>query len=1066
MKLKSIPGKGETYKKYGLYAFIMVLPFLVFYWQVPFLADRTIGNDYVAFPIQQQMELQYSLKHGSFPLYVPGFAGGQSSAALTLGQIYHPISHLASVLPGYWGGNALQWNTLLRLLLLGLAHLGLFMLLVRLRLTPILSFIISFITVYNLRMLDLFHYGASLENYTGYLFLCTALAFYYIKPTRFIGPASIIASTYLLVCGGHPQMMYMGLLGAGIAAAAIPFVLGKISEEIKPDRQKLIKYFKTTAICLVVGILLSAAYIIPFYFDFILTNTQRVGQDYQWSLGYSSSTTGMLNSFFVPLRSEVQGAFGSSSIILLVALVPLLYAFRIRVPIAVTTLWAVLTVLFLCSLGSETPLHYYFWNYFPLAKSFRIPGRITMIFPFLFLLILAWVFSGKNKNKNTILFLVGIAAPLFLIYNWALVKHLPRLKYCLPIHISRYPQWMDTLIFLAGLLTLILIAFYSFHLNHSSKDIRFPWRTVLGILLSAAVIIQVTAEFRYGTWIVKRPPQKTLAKMDSQKKKALTFYGDPGFGLETAAVSLQKRRSILEPAPAKFYRKYRYVPNQNKAYRFLAKENPADTIVLEAAPGVTALPGHTSYRDITKRVDRILLKESSFNRVVFSLDAGAPGFLAVHFPYSHNWRARVDGNRTRVYRANGYMPAVYAGAGQHRVEFRYWSSAAFMGMLIGCLTFLLSGGYFAFFVFNGRKRIIAAAVSILIPACLFFAWHTGLYSGDNLGTRYTWSSQQFPSSSNLAYAKKTSMSSEKWLTYAGLGVDGVIGRPLQTLPHEPGWWQVDLGSPKEIGEIVIYRGRGSSLEYLPLKILGSINGKTFKTLKTIAERGTGHPRRIPMNGETTRFLRLQTSSKASLSFREVEIYPPGAGPIIPCALDMSPQKVIENFKEKQVILPGDKEIKVWNSNGRTVEEISPPLITFGKWGKFKIDPVKDDSIGMLRVRILEPNKKGIRRLNFGYGINRRGLDMDMPEGKTIYFIVSAAISSHLVNNNNYLAVRDFDGRWESSQKVYFVSHLWNTYIVSKKVRPGISRLILFISFNPQSPEDEVIVRDVRIFISR
>ena len=148
----------------------MVLPFLVFYWQVPFLADRTIGNDYVAFPIYQQMELQYSLKHGSFPLYVPGYAGGQSSAALTLGQIYHPISHLASVLPGYWGGNALQWNTLLRLLLLGLTHLGLFILLVRLRLTPILSFIISFITVYNMRMLDLFHYGASLENYTGYLF--------------------------------------------------------------------------------------------------------------------------------------------------------------------------------------------------------------------------------------------------------------------------------------------------------------------------------------------------------------------------------------------------------------------------------------------------------------------------------------------------------------------------------------------------------------------------------------------------------------------------------------------------------------------------------------------------------------------------------------------------------------------------------------------------------------------------------------------------------------------------------------------------------------------------------
>lgn len=426
----------------------------------------------------------------------------------------------------------------------------------------------------------------------------------------------------------------------------------------------------------------------------------------------------------------------------------------------------------------------------------------------------------------------------------------------------------------------------------------------------------------------------------------------------------------------------------------------------------------------------------------------------------------MDGDSTRVYRANGYMSAVYVGAGQHRVEFRYWSSAAFMGMLISCLTFLLSGGYFAFFVFNGKKRIIAAAVSILIPSCLFFAWCTSLYSGDNLGTDYTWSSQQFPSPSNLAYAKKTSMSSALRSSYAGFGVDGVIGRPFQTLPREPGWWQVDLGSPKEIGEIVIYSRRGSASKYLPLKIRGSINGKTFKTLKMITERRTGHPWRIPMSGETTRFIRLQSSSKTSLSFREVEIYPPGGEPFIPYAVDMKPQKVIETFKENHILLPGDKEIKVWNKNGRTVEEISPPLITFGKWGKFKIDPIEDNGMGMLRVRILEPNKKGIRRLNFGYGINRKGLIMDMPEGKTIYFIVNAAIASHLVNNGNYFAVRDFDGSWESSQKVYFVSHLWNTYILSKKVRPGISRLILFISFSPQSSEDEVMVRDVRIFISK
>ncbi len=41
----------------------------------------------------------------------------------------------------------------------------------RLRLSTALAFVFSFITVYNLRMLDMFRYGASLENYVGFVML-------------------------------------------------------------------------------------------------------------------------------------------------------------------------------------------------------------------------------------------------------------------------------------------------------------------------------------------------------------------------------------------------------------------------------------------------------------------------------------------------------------------------------------------------------------------------------------------------------------------------------------------------------------------------------------------------------------------------------------------------------------------------------------------------------------------------------------------------------------------------------------------------------------------------------
>ena len=91
-------------------------------------------------------------------------------------------------------GEGLVANTFFRLVALGVAHLILFILLGRLKLRPEIAFVISFITVYNLRMLDMFRYGASLENYLGYLFLCAAMAFYYLKPSRVVGPTAVIAS--------------------------------------------------------------------------------------------------------------------------------------------------------------------------------------------------------------------------------------------------------------------------------------------------------------------------------------------------------------------------------------------------------------------------------------------------------------------------------------------------------------------------------------------------------------------------------------------------------------------------------------------------------------------------------------------------------------------------------------------------------------------------------------------------------------------------------------------------------------------------------------------------------
>jgi hypothetical protein len=643
---------------------------------------------------------------------------------------------------------------------------------------------------------------------------------------------------------------------------------------------------------------------------------------------------------------------------------------------------------------------------------------------------------------------------LFILYNRVLVKYLPKPGPFTPGAINPSPQWVVLLIFCMGLLSLILVLVHSFYIKGQVNK----WHSIIGVLLAITVVLQVTAEIRYGTWVTKKRPQPTLEKMDNLKKKNLTYFRGKGGEMESFTVLRQMQESILEPVLAKFYRKYKSVSSQTEAYRILNKENVTDTLVVETAPGWAKSLDHNPYH--SKTHDRIRLEENTFNRLLFSVDAGAPGFFAFSFPYSDKWKAVIDGTSTRVYRANGYMQAVYLEAGQHKIEFRYWSRAAFAGILVSCFTFLLIGSYFVFFVLGGKQRVIVAAVSVLVPVCLLFAWTGSLYSGDNFGTRYTWSSKEFPPGNNLAYAKKSTMYRPRSLFYAGLGVDGEIGTPFRTRGKKKGWWQVDLGSTRLVGEIVIYDGRFRVGKNLPLQILGSLNGKTFKPIKTLKQRGEEQPWRIPLGRKITRFVRLQSSTKIPLSFNEVEIYPPPGTQ----EKDITPQNLVDLLMDKTVTSPGDKEIKVWNKNGLTAQEISPMLIPFAKWGTVKIDSAGDNGINMLRVRIIEPDKDGIRKLHLGYEFNRNGLNAEIPEGRTIHFIVRAAISPNLLNRENFIGIQDFDRQWKSS-RTYFQSPDWTTYHISKKVRSGVKRLVLFIKFIPQSSTDYIMLEEARLLVS-
>jgi len=877
--------ESSRIQSFFLYGAIALLPYVVFYWFLPFYGHLTIGNDYPLFSIQNQLALQYSLYHGSFPLYAPGFAMGRSAAALTLGQLYHPISHLSAMMPGYWRGNALDWNTF------GICQLALLIFLRRLTIGLLPAFILSFLAVYNLRMLDMFRYGASLESYTGFVLLCVALGSYYLHPTKLWGALAIIGSTYLMVCGGHPQMMYLGLLGALIWAAFVPRVVAALQVDNYQFQLTAGKYYWRVLGCVVVGLLLSCAYLLPFYFDFASDSATRGVREYEWSLAYSDTVLGAIRSIFDPLMSDVHGNFASSSLILLVLLLPILFFVGRRAPLAIVALWFVCLCLFFLSVGDATPLYFLYWKLIPFADHFRTPGRIAVMLPLMMTPLLAWLIKRQESYQssdgnhrswytNPLVLLSAIGLALFAGYQFSPLSNLPSDTLFVPERINAIPAWVTrTVTYLGGASLAVLLTVG--WLGSSAKWRR--WEVPLGIVLVGAVMTQVTLELRFGTWVSEKRSTTQLTAMDARMKNGLEYMGSPGYGMESAAVSEQMRQSILERSMAKYYRCWRFAPTHDEAYGLLAKRTRADVAIIEGQgdeSGDLAMSDQCERvgRNKPQEVDIVSLNYSSFNRVQFDVAAGRPGFLTYGEPVQSGWRAYVDGVEGQLYRANGYLPAVYVPSGRHSVEYRYTSLASRIGMAISLCVLSILGVYVTLAVTTRiAARFAGIAVSILLPTICFGIWSRSLYAGDNLGTHYNWSSRQFSVIDNIAYGKRTRMSSQSprrqsYETYSGNGVDGSFRTAFITdVGSDSQWWEVDLGSVYFVDSLNIYRYLARKV--LPLRVFCSVDGKKYSRVTDYRHKLRELNFRIPLGGTRARYIKLVSLDKESpLAFMEIRAF--------------------------------------------------------------------------------------------------------------------------------------------------------------------------------------------------
>jgi hypothetical protein len=83
---------------------------------------------------------------------------------------------------------------------------------------------------------------------------------------------------------------------------------------------------------------------------------------------------------------------------------------------------------------------------------------------------------------------------------------------------------------------------------------------------------------------------------------------------------------------------------------------------------------------------RVFITEYTPNRVLLTAEMEQAGFLVLADPFCLGWHATVDGQPTKIIRANHALRGIFVGAGEHSVEFTFYPTSVVIGAVIaiGC----------------------------------------------------------------------------------------------------------------------------------------------------------------------------------------------------------------------------------------------------------------------------------------------------------------------------------------------------------------------------------------------